>query len=596
MKTNYVSHNGWTRCLAAYFWAFSVLSLAFFTTAHAQTLTTLQSFTGTNGAFPNTSVTPPVKSHHRVCQHTNGNFYGTTPFGGAYDLGVVYQETPASSGGVVTTIFSFNGTDGEVPESTLVVGSDGNLYGTTELGGANGLGTVFKITTTGTLTTLHSFSGADGEYPIGALVQGSNGNFYGATYAGGNSTGSGTIFEITSGGSLTTLYSFSGPDGAQPEGDLVQSPWNGNFYGVTFAGGSVSSNYPSGAGTAFQISSSGALSTVYDFCTKTNCNDGAYPQGPLSPDSNGNFYGTTFFNGAYAAGTLFQINTYSLLHTLYHFCSKGGSGVCLDGAEPAGGPVVGNDGNLYGVTLLGGTNYAEDGGTLYQFTPWGVLNTFYNFCSKANCADGQEPEAPLVQGSDQNFYGSTAFGGTDNYGTSFILATVPSSGFNCNGSYSGEYWGNITVSSGQNCEWIDGGQIYGNIYVNGGNLNLSNSSVFGNVQIMGGTYTLGPSLTIASTLSVQNVAASGSTQNSICGVTTGGSLYFDGNGTPALIGSNGSSCAGNSIGGDLEVAGSTAAVQVYNNSANDDLNCSSNSSVTGGGNTAKNKIGQCSSF
>jgi uncharacterized repeat protein (TIGR03803 family) len=594
MKMRSVSPKGRTQRLAACFVALSLLCLAMSAAGHSQTLTTLQSFNGTNGAYPNTAL---VKGRHRLVQHSNGNFYGTTPFGGANNYGTVYQLTP---GGQLTTLYSFCSvggsacTDGDTPNGALALGSDGNLYGTTFLGGANNEGTVFKITTGGALTTLYSFcskaSCADGAEPFGAMVQGSNGNFYGTTYVGGNANNDGTVFEITSGGSLTTIYTFCSlagcADGANPEGDLVQSVTNGNFYSVTFAGGNSHS-----AGTAYEISPSGVLTTIYAFCTKTNCNDGTYPQAPLTQDGFGNFYGTTELSGANAYGTLYQISTWGTLHTLYHFCSKSN---CTDGAEPAGGPLVGIDGNIYGTTALGG---ADDGGSIYQFTPWGVLNTLHSFCSVGGsaCTDGETPEAPLVQGTNQNFYGTTAFGGTYSDGTSFVLSTIPPSGYQCNGVYSGTYWGNIYVSQGQSCEWTDGGQVYGNIYVTGGSLNLNNASVFGNVQINGGTYTLGPSLSIWSALAIQNIP-SGSAQNTICGVTVNGSLYYDGNGTAAQIGSSSGSCAGNAIGGDLEVDNNTGSVQVFNNSAQDDLTGTGNSSITGAGNTAKNKIGQCSTF
>jgi uncharacterized repeat protein (TIGR03803 family) len=595
MKNRSISQWSRTPRLAAYFMALPLLlCLAGSPAVHAQTLTTLQSFNGTNGAFPNSAL---VKARHRLVQHSNGNFYGTTPYGGANNYGTVYELTTS---GTLTTLYSFCSvggsacTDGDTPDGALALGSDGNLYGTTFLGGAHNQGTVFKITTSGALTTLYSFGSkagnADGAEPFGALVQGSNGNFYGTTYIGGNANNDGTVFDITSGGSLTTLYDFCSlagcADGANPEGDLVQSSANGNFYSVTFAGGNSQN-----AGTAYEITPAGALTTIYSFCSKTNCNDGTYPQAPLTQDSWGNFYGTTELSGANTYGTLYQINTFGTLHTLYHFCSKTS---CTDGAEPAGGPLVGFDGNIYGTTALGGAN---DGGTVYQFTPWSVLNTLYSFCSKggSSCTDGETPEAPLAQGTNQNFYGTTAFGGTYGDGTSFVLSTIPPAGNQCNGVYSGTYWGNITVGNGQSCEWTDGGQIYGNVYVTGGSLNLNNASVFGNVQIEGGTYTLGPSLSIWSALSIQNLPSSSAT-NTICGVSVNGSLYFDGNGSPAQIGSSSGSCPGNTIGGDLEVDNNTALVQVFNNTAQDDLTGNSNSSITGGGNTAKNKIGQCSTF
>jgi uncharacterized repeat protein (TIGR03803 family) len=369
-----------------------------------------------------------------------------------------------------------------------------------------------------------------------------------------------------------------------PGGDLVQSTSNGNFYGTTYAGGNSK-----GAGTLFQITTAGSLTTLYTFCSATNCNDGSAPNVPLSQDSYGDFYGTTSSNGANAGGTLFVYTWWGGFHTIYHFCSATN---CTDGAQPLGGPVLGSDFNIYGTTTSGGTNNA---GSVYQFTPWHQLTTLYSFCSKANCADGQSPETALTQGKDGNFYGTAAFGGAYNYGTVWNLATSPASGNGCNGVYSADYVGNIYVSSGQSCEFTNGARIFGNVYQSGGNLILTNATVLGNVEIQGGTYSIGPSLTIASKLEIQNVP-SGSTQNTVCGVNVFGSLYFNGNGSPAEIGSSAGSCPGNTIGGDLEVNSNSASVQLFNNSVRDNFMCSSDSSITGGGNTARTKSGQCSSF
>jgi uncharacterized repeat protein (TIGR03803 family) len=597
MRNRPISQWSRTGCLADYFVALPLLlCLAAPTGVHAQTLTTLASFNGTNGAFPSTQL---VKTH-RWFQHSNGNFYGTTPFGGAHNYGTVFQVTPASAGGVLTAIYSFCSTggsactDGDTPQAALIEGSNGNLYGTTFYGGANNAGTVFEITTSGTLTTLYSFCSkggsacTDGANPLGALALGSNGNFYGTTYAGGASN-DGTVFEINCSGTVTTLHSFSGTDGVNPQGDLLQLNGNGNFFGATLAGGNST-----GSGTLFEITPGGALSTLYNFCSKTNCTDGSTPRAPFTQDNWGNIYGTTTYTGANAGGTVFQFTNFNVLHTLYHFCSKGGS-ACTDGEYPVAGPVLGIDGNIYGTTSGGGANGY---GTIYQLTPWSVLNTLYNFCSKGGsaCTDGANPEASLVQGTDQNFYGTTAFGGTYGLGTAFDLNTIPPGGGQCNGVYSGQYWGNITVASGQSCEFTDGGQIWGNVYVTGGNLILNNASVMGNVNIEGGgTYTLGPSLTIMSTLDIENLPSS-SAQNTICGVTVNGGLQFDGNGTGAQIGSSSGSCAGNSIGGDLEVLSNTAPVQTFNNTVGNNLVCTGNSSVAGGGNKAVQKQSQCSSF
>jgi len=135
---------------------------------------------------------------------------------------------PTSSAAILTTLYSFAGTDGEIPLRNLIQGADGNIYGTTESGGASSDGTVFKITPAGALTTLYAFSGADGADPYAGLVQGADGNFYGTTEYGGNAD-DGTVFKITPTGALTTLYAFSGTDGAIPYAVLVQDA-DGNFY------------------------------------------------------------------------------------------------------------------------------------------------------------------------------------------------------------------------------------------------------------------------------------------------------------------------------------------------------------------------------
>ena len=187
----------------------------------------------------------------------NGNFYGTTYLGGANGDGTVFELTPA---GALTMLHSFDGTDGSNP-TELVQASDGNFYGTTENGGAHGAGTVFEITVVGVLITLYNFCSetncTDGEYPYAGLVQARNGNFYGATDAGG-ANGDGTVFEITSEGVLTTLHSFDGTDGAEPAPALVQAN-NGNFYGTTLTGGA------NGDGTVFELTPAGALTTLHSF-------------------------------------------------------------------------------------------------------------------------------------------------------------------------------------------------------------------------------------------------------------------------------------------------------------------------------------------
>ena len=225
----------------------------------------------------------------------------------------------ALPGQTFTTLFSFNYTDGAYSEAELVQATNGNLYGTTGGGGANGnYGTVFKITPSGTLTTLYSFcsqSGCtDGSNPYAGVVQATNGDFYGTTgYGGANCapTGCGTIFKMTPSGTLTTLYSFCSQsgctDGEYPFGALVQAT-NGNLYGTTYGGGA------NGYGTVFQITPGGTLTTLYSFCSQSGCTDGDSSLAGLVQDTNGDLYGTTWEGGAndvgcsQGCGTVFRLS------------------------------------------------------------------------------------------------------------------------------------------------------------------------------------------------------------------------------------------------------------------------------------------------
>jgi uncharacterized repeat protein (TIGR03803 family) len=327
-----------------------------------------------------------------------------------------------------TSLHSFNyNVDGASPQAGLVQSTNGNLYGITLGGGSEGTGTVFNITTGGTLTTLFGScfaSGCDsGEYGYLGLVQATNGDLYGTTEEGGagpciisaTDYGCGTVFKITPSGTLTTLYSFcsrSGcTDGQNPESALFLST-NGDFYGTTFHGGKSGTL---SAGTVFRITPSGTLTTLYSFCTKTDCRDGGGPYGALVQASNGDFYGTTVAGGAYNYGTVFKITPAGALTTLYSFCSQNG---CADGFNPQAALIQATDGNFYGTTIEGGTS---NNGTVFKITPTGVLTTFYSFCSQSGCADGSEPQSALIQATDGNFYGTTRFGGTNNYGTVFKL-------------------------------------------------------------------------------------------------------------------------------------------------------------------------------
>ena len=367
-------------------------------------LTSLWSFTGgSDGANPQAGLV----------QGSDGNFYGTAQYGGTYGDGTVFQISPS---GTYTTLYQFGGspTDGQNPAAGLVQGSDGYFYGTTQYGGTNYDGTVFRVSPAGALTTLWQFCGnqdqfgncLDGANPSAGLVQGSDGYFYGTTQYGGTNY-DGTVFRISPAGALTTLWQFCGNqdqfgnclDGANPSAGLVQGS-DGYFYGTTQYGGT---NYD---GTVFRISPSGNLSNLWSF---TGGSDGAYPYAPLVEGSDGNFYGTAQYGGTYYAGTVFQISPSGSLTNLWSFTG------CVNGGYPQAGLVQGSDGNFYGTTSYSGSR----NGTVFRISPSGSLTMLWSFTGGG---DGANPYAPLVQGSDGNFYGTAQNGGTYYAGTVFRIS------------------------------------------------------------------------------------------------------------------------------------------------------------------------------
>ncbi len=460
-------------------------------------LTSLHSFTGPYG-----DGETPLGA---LASGGDGNFYGvtsgTSPNGNPAIPGTVFQISPA---GIFKTLYTFSGgNDGGYPLAGLVRGADGPFYGTTSYGGTSGYhmnnGTVFSLTTNGTLTTLVSFGALtggtaqnfdNGDVPHAELLQGADGNFYGTTEYGGTLSSEGTVFKITTSGILTSLYSFTGPDGEYPTGALVQGS-DGNFYGTTRQGGPGYNGYgPSGNGTVFKINSQGALSTLYSF---TGGSDGSAPVGGLIQGADGNFYGATVYGGLDNAGTIFQVAPSGALTTLLAFSGTNGS-------YPSTGLAQGNDGNLYGTTLEGGAA-SVTGGTVFSLTfvrpavgslqvtlsPGGavtdgarwevdggawqtngstvasltvgshavgfspvadwttppsqtvavnsnqtttatglyaaqkiIFHQLYSFPSSG--ANGENPQTGLVQGTDGNFYGTTLQAGAANYGTVFQIA------------------------------------------------------------------------------------------------------------------------------------------------------------------------------
>jgi uncharacterized repeat protein (TIGR03803 family) len=402
-----------TICFVFFFCLATVLA------SPAQTFKSLVTFDGTNGIQP---------GYGSLVQDTAGGFYGTTLSGGdntdycsdgeGYGCGTIFKVTPA---GEFTALYNFcsqtNCTDGNSPFGGLVRGANGNFYGTTSGGGFGG--TVFEITPQGALTTLYSFCSqancADGEEPLAGLVLARNGSFYGTTsYGGANNAG--TIFEITPAGKLSTLHNFCSQanctDGNTVFSPLVQGK-NGKLYGTTTSGGAQ------GAGTVFQITLAGKFTTLHNF----GFEDGAYPYGALLETSAGSFVGTTLSGGTRNDGAIFQITSAGKFTTLYDFCV---TTYCRDGANPTAGLIRGANGDFYGTTNSGGTNYR---GTVFKFSA-GKVKILYSFCSKESCADGESPLAGVVQTADGTLYGTTEDGGDLScppigYGCGAVFSLVP---------------------------------------------------------------------------------------------------------------------------------------------------------------------------
>jgi uncharacterized repeat protein (TIGR03803 family) len=367
------------------------------------TFTNLISFNGTNGANPIAGLV----------QGKDGNFYGTAPNGGANSNGTVFAISP--DGRFFTNFYNFSGdTNGAGPVGTLILGTDGNLYGTTFAGGASNCGTIFRLSTNGAYAQLGQLSTTNGANPVVALVQASDGSFYGGTKYGGpypsttqGGTGYGSIFRITTNGAISIPVLFDSTNGANPAALVLGK--DGNFYGTTAWGGNISS-FHLGFGSIFRLSPDGTFTNLYKF---TGGNDGGFPQAGLVQGKDGNFYGTTQSGGSNSIGTVFQITPEGQFKSLISFPSSS------VGSYPYAALVQGSDGNFYGTTYIGGNSQL---GTIFQITAAGNLTPLILFTGTSGSYLGANPQSPLVQGTDGNFYGTTVNGGLYNKGTVFRLS------------------------------------------------------------------------------------------------------------------------------------------------------------------------------
>ncbi len=365
-------------------------------------INTLASFNGSNGAQPFAGV----------ITDSSGNLFGTAENGGASGVGTVFEIASGSS--VITTLASFNGTNGAQPCCDPVLDSSGDLFGTATWGGPTGRGTVFEVARgSGVITTLGSFNFTNGDYPMGAVALDSSGNIFGATENGGNASlnngyGDGTVFEIAHGsGVITALATFNGANGwANFSGVILDS--SGDLFSTTIAGGANND------GTVFEIAhGSSAITTLVTF----NGTNGATVRAGVTLDFSGNLFGTTENGGTGFSGTnnsgdgtVFEVAQGSgVITTLASFNGANGDNpvdIALD-----------SSGNILGATGGGGAN---NDGTVFEVAQGsGVITTLASF----NGANGENPVG-ITLDSSGNLFGTATWGGANGDGTVFELSSA----------------------------------------------------------------------------------------------------------------------------------------------------------------------------
>lgn len=386
--------------------------------ASAQTLTTLASFNKTDGWGPGAGLIADA----------NGDLFGTTLRGGASNVGTVFEIVKTANGYATapTTLVSFDGTDGVTPAG-LIADANGNLFGTTYRGGPSEWGTVFEILKTASgyatvPTILASFDNStDGAAPLAGVMADSGGDLIGTTSAYAGASGYGTVFEIakTASGYAATPSTLVSFDGSNGAypDAGLIADANGNLFGTTGGGGS------SGYGTVFEIAktSSGYAATPTTLVSFDNGADGGSPEAGLIIDASGNLFGTTLFGGASGFGTVFEIakssSGYATTPTTLVSFDAG-----ADGGEPSASLIEDSKGNLFGTTSLGG---ASDFGTIFEIakTAGGYASTPALLVS-FDGSNGAQPLAGLIADGKGNLFGTTYSGGASGYGTVFKVTGI----------------------------------------------------------------------------------------------------------------------------------------------------------------------------
>lgn len=378
-----------------------------------------------------------------LVQTADGLFYGVTFAGGANGSGVVFAYDRTDVSTPIHDLHDFGalqgGTasqpptnaDGAAPLAGLVLGADGYLYGTTSAGGAAGFGTIFRVSTSGSLTTLHEFSArdadgrnADGAIPRGKLAQAADGSFIGTTRFGGNTAG--TVFRITPAGAFSVLYTFPAKDanetndtGAAPVAGVTIAN-DGNYYGVAQTGGANK------GGSVFKLTPAGVFSVLHTFSSSESGSntDGGSPSTQLMQARDGKLYGTTSSAGPAGSGTLFRISTSGAFEALHGFNEGPILINTVDSIDPAGPLLEAPDGTLYGTSGAGGGSSAY--GTVYKLSPTGAFSVAYSFAMGGSL--GAAPAGGLIIGNDGHLYGLTRAQALDNFefsgtGVVYLLRT-----------------------------------------------------------------------------------------------------------------------------------------------------------------------------